>query len=236
MILSAYIPSIIKALIGGLFIAFGIYSFGQAEIFEPIFLAVIIFTGVVCRANFDVVSILVIVFCQNLINELAWQFILDIFSVKFILYGLSALICFGCRYDKLIRFVLPLLLVIIGVEIYWLSTGYAGPNIVWHVWLLTIGLSLRYLLFARVGILQHYFKKQAQSINLDWSIYKLMGLSIVIQSAMLTEYLVRHISHAPHITYIYDLYPYIAQALATVMIWVIFHENAKLLIPKFLKV
>ena len=45
MLLSHYLPKILTALFGGLFVSLGIYTFGNALLFDRIFIGVLIFTA-----------------------------------------------------------------------------------------------------------------------------------------------------------------------------------------------
>lgn len=72
MLLSHYLPKILTALFGGLFVSLGIYTFGNALLFDRIFIGVLIFTAVICRKNIDVLGVVVILVAFTLLDEAGW--------------------------------------------------------------------------------------------------------------------------------------------------------------------
>lgn len=234
MFIRAYLPQIITALFGGLFVALGILTFENSIVFDRLFLAVLIFTTIVCRHDINVVFIATILLLQLSMEEVIWLYLLDNNIFKISLYIAGFTVAYLFRYDWIVKVVIPTLLIIILTEIYWWFIEYDAPNIFWHVWIITSNLVVRYCIFSRVGILQHYFSVKAQSINLDWVIYKLSALIIVIQAIMLAEYMARHL-FGFNILIIYHSYPYLIRCVSVFAIWAIFHESNKLLIPKLIK-
>lgn len=236
MLIRAYLPKIMTALFGGLFIALGIFSFGTAHIFDRVFIAVLIFTAIVCRENINVVSVVVIILIYAIATEIAWLVLSDISSFKFLLYFLLLLACYICRLDKITKIIFPVIILMLATDAYWYFTNYSSPKTIWYMWLIISTLGLRYLLMYRVSFVDQYFPDKGESINLDWVIYKITATFVVIQILMLLEYFARHILNLPNILIIYTSYPYLIQVVSTFTIWVVFHESYKLLLPKLLKV
>ncbi|WP_158968508.1 hypothetical protein [Paraglaciecola sp. L3A3] len=236
MLIRAYLPKFITALFGGLFIALGIYSFGNAQIFDRVFLAILIFTAIVCRENINVVSVIVIITIQLMIDELAWPLINHLPYFKLILYLFSFWAIYYLSHDKLINLILPVLVLASAAEVYWQITDYPAPQITWYIWLMLSNLLLRHLIMIRVGLIDEYFSSKGLSINLDWLMYKMALFTSIVHAAMLIEYLIRHIANMPNILVVYTVFPYILQGISTLYIWVIFHESYKLLLPKLMKV
>jgi hypothetical protein len=80
-----------------------------------------------------------------------------------------------------------------------------------------------------------FFPEKGTSINLDWIIYKLSAITIMVQAAILIEYLARHVLDYSDLLLVYFSYPYIMQGIATLSIWAVFNESNKLLVPRLLK-
>jgi hypothetical protein len=80
-----------------------------------------------------------------------------------------------------------------------------------------------------------FFPEKGESINLDWIIYKLSAITIMVQAAILMEYLARHVLVYQDVLLVYFSYPYIIQGIATLSIWAVFNESYKLLAPRLLK-
>ncbi|WP_289028402.1 hypothetical protein [uncultured Paraglaciecola sp.] len=234
MLIRAYLPKIITALFGGLFIAFGILTFDNGGIFDRVFLGVLLFTAIICRHDINVVSIVTILLAQLLLEELVWLFWLDnyIFKVSFYICGFW--VAYTFRYDWGAKVTILCLILASITELYWHVADYDAPMIFWHVWIMISNITVRFLIFSRVGIVHSYFPKTAKSINLDWIIYKLSGVVLTVQALMIVEYTVRHLSGINILT-IYHSYPYLLRSISVFSVWAIFHENNKLLIPKLIK-
>jgi hypothetical protein len=235
MLLRAYLPKFITALFGGLFIATGILTFGTSEIFDRLFIAVLIFTAFVCRSNINVVSVVVILIIQLVWEELAWLYQQDNYVVKSILYSSSLWIVYYFRHDWVIKIILPSVVLVSAAEIYWVLSDYQAPKIYWNIWIMISNLFVRNLLFSRVSFVDQYFAGRGQSINLDWIIYKLSAFTIVIQALVILEYLVRHIFGVSNLLLFYYAYPYLIQGIGTISIWATFDESFKHLVSRTLK-
>ena len=60
MLVRAYLPQILTTLFGGLFVFLSIVTFGNALAFERFVISLLIFTGLVCRKDINVVSVIII--------------------------------------------------------------------------------------------------------------------------------------------------------------------------------
>lgn len=235
MLVRAYLPKIITALFGGLFIAAGILTFGNALVFDRIFIGILLFTAFVCRKDINVIGIVIIILIQHILEELAWIYLSDNEFVKTFIYIACLFLAYQLRHDRIAKFVFVFTLIVVGIEIYWYFTEYSAPQIYWHMSLIGLNLLVRNLIFSRVSISEHYFKRVATSINLDWIIFRLYGLSILIQTAIVAEYLIRHIGNFENLLFFYNSNAYFMHGIATLAIWAIFNESYKLLLPKLLK-
>lgn len=237
MLVSHYAPKILIALFGGLFILAGVLTFGKPLYFDRIYAFILIFTAVICRKNINVLGVVVILVLQYVIEETAWSISeLDYRqAVKSIFYFLTIVVYWRIKYDPFSKVLLATLLVALGSEFYWIANNQKAPEIYWHVGLCASSLFIRHLLFNRVLYTEEYFPKKAVSINLDWFVFRFCAINMVLQLLMVSEFSVRSVFGYKHITLIYYSFPYIVQIMATLQIWVIFHESYKLLIPKLLR-
>lgn len=235
MLARIYIPQFLTALFGGLILACGIITFGNALIFDRLFIGMLVFTAAVCFRNINIISVLAIILLQRCIEELAWFGLENAYTIKELLYCLALVVTFYLRFDPLAKIVAATLLLVIGAEIYWYATDYPAPEIYWHVSLMIINLFSRYLIFSRLALVDRFFPSQAQSTNLDWIIYRLMGTTVIIQCLVLIEYLGRHVLDFSNVLFIYYSYPYLMHAIGTFAIWATFNESYKQLLPRLLK-
>jgi hypothetical protein len=235
MIFRDYLSKFLTAIFGGLFITLGILTFGNSNIFDWFFLSVLIFTAIICHKNINIVSIVLILFAQLALNQVVWFVLNEHYLVVIFFYVFALWAIYQFRYDWAAKLMLFSVIIVIISDIYWFINDYPRPQISWYIWLMTSNLFVRYLIFSRVGIVDRYFPRKGLSTHLDWIIYKLSALIIIIQAILLMEYLVRHVLGLSNALFIYYCYPYLFQGIATISIWVVFNESYKQLMPHFLK-
>ncbi|WP_340680412.1 hypothetical protein [Paraglaciecola sp.] len=235
MLARVYLPPFITALFGGLFVALGILTFGNAYIFDRLFIGVLIFTALICFKNINIVSLLTIILLQRIIEELAWAGLNDSYVAKELVYLLGLVMIYTFRYDPMVKFATPTLLLTIAAEIYWYVSDYPAPEVYWPVLLLLSNLFTRYMIFSRLEFVERYFPKKSQSTNLDWIIYKLTGTTVIIQSLLLLEYIIRHVFELHQLLVMYHSYPYLVHGIAIFAIWATFNESYKQILPRLLK-
>lgn len=236
MLARVYFPQLLMALFGGLFVAVGILTFGNAYIFDRLFIGILIFTAFICRKNINIISLLVIILLQRVIQEFAWLGLNNSIQLKELLYLIALLLFYIFRYDRLVKFIFPILVLLICAEIYWYIIDYPAPQLYWHTVLLLSCLITRHMIFSRLEWVEYLFPNKSQSTNLDWIFYKLLGTTSIILVLSLFEYLIRHVLGLSHFLLIYYSYPYLVHGIATFSIWATFNESYKQLIPKLLKV
>ncbi|WP_343860337.1 hypothetical protein [Aliiglaciecola litoralis] len=225
------------ALFGGLFIFAGIYTFGNPLLFDRLFICILIFTAVICRHNINVLGLIVILVIQRLVEESAWVISELEYKdlIKACFYLLSIAVYWVIKYDKVSRILLVALVFSLIAEFYWIYSNQATPEIYWYVTLLSSYSFARHLVFMRVVYMEELFPNRIiESVNLDWQIYKLFAVFSVLQLLMIFEYLVRNLIQ-PNILLVWKTYPYFSQVCYTYLIWVIFFESYKLLLPKLLR-
>jgi hypothetical protein len=235
MLIRAYLPQTLTALFGGLFVFLGITTFGNAWAFDRIYVSLLVFTGLVCRKDINVVSVIIILVLQLLWENLAWNLFVDENLVKVTLYLAALYAAYYFRYDWLAKMVATIVIIASICEIYWYSNNYNAPEIYWYTWIMISNLLIRYLVFCRVSFVDKYYPKKGESVNLDWVIYKLNAALTILQAAMIFEYLSRHLLGFGDILIVYYSYSYIIHIIGTITIWAIFSESSKRIISKLLK-
>lgn len=237
MIVNHYLPKILTAIFAGLFIFAGIYTFGNGLLFDRLFICILIFTAIICRRNINVLGVVVVLLLQRLLEETAWSISELNFQlvVKAAFYFLAVFVYWKIKYDKIAKILLLSLFISIASEFYWIYQAQNAPEIYWYVGALASSLFIRHLIFMRVSFTEDYFPKKAESINLDWQIYKVYSLGAYVQLFMILEYIARTIFGLSNVLFVYKTYPYAIQIISTYVIWVIFNESYKLLLPKLLK-
>lgn len=235
MIVRAYLPHILTALFGGLFLAAGIFTFGNPLIFDRLFLGVIIFTAILCRKDINIVSALAIILLQHLFEEFAWLYLpnYDLADIPIYLTGLW--ISYYFWYDWVSKILLANSVLAICAEFYWDVIGYNAPSIAWYVGLMIVCIVVRHLIFIRVGFIDMYFPEKGKSINLDWVLYKINVFVVLTQTLVLLEYFARHILGYSSVLLVYSYSPYMIHGLSTLIIWAAFSESYKQLILNQLK-
>ncbi|GAB5382435.1 MAG: hypothetical protein Alis3KO_08600 [Aliiglaciecola sp.] len=237
MLLSHYLPKILTALFGGLFIFAGIYTFGEPLLFDRLFVFILIFTAVICRKNVNVLGVVVILVIQRLVEETAWSVSELEYKtmIKGVFYLLSLIACWAVWYDKLAKLLVGTLILALGAEFYWILTSTKPSEIYWYVFLIANCLVVRHLIFIRVLYTEDYFPKRSQSLNLDWHIHKIFAAYAAIWSLMVVEYLVRNILGFTNALFIYSNVALLVHIISTYGVWIIFFESYKLLLPRLLK-
>ncbi|GAA6185224.1 hypothetical protein NBRC116595_24720 [Aliiglaciecola sp. NS0011-25] len=238
MLLSHYLPKLLTALLGGLFIFAGMYTFGNPLLFDRLFICILVFTAIVCRKNVNVLGVVIILVIQRLVEETAWSIseleFADLIKASF--YLLSIAVYWKIKYDKASRLLLLGLIISLSAEFYWILNQQLAPEIYWYITLQSSYLFARHLFFMRVAYMSDILPKQKiESINLDWQMYKLNALFAVLQLFMIFEYIIRSVFEYKKVLLIWTSYPYLAQLCYTYLIWIVFYESYKLLIPKLLR-
>jgi hypothetical protein len=235
MFIRAYLPQIFSALFGGLFVFLGIATFGNALAFDRIYVSLLIFTGVICRKDINVVSVIIILVLQLMWEGLAWNILVDENLVKVIFYLAALYAVFYFRYDWLAKMVATIVIIATVSEVYWYLNDYSAPEIYWYIWIMISNLFIRHLVFCRVSFVDRYYPRKGESVNLDWVIYKFNAALTILQAAMVFEYLSRHLLGFDEVLIVYYSYSYIIHIIGTITLWAIFTESSKRLIPKLLK-
>ena len=156
MILRAYLPKIFAALFGGLFVAAGVFTFGNALVFDRLFLGVIVFTAILCRQDVNVLSVIAIIFLQHIIEEFAWLYLPSSYIIKVLVYIFGFWLVYYFWYDWTSKILTLCLILGVSTEVYWFVIEYDPPQTFWYVCIIMICISMRHLVFLRVNLVENY--------------------------------------------------------------------------------
>lgn len=237
MLLAHYLPKIITALFGGLFIFAGVYTFGNAELFDRIFIGVLIFAAIVCRKNINVLGVLIILVLQRGLDELAWFIFNTDFELttKILFYALALTSAYFLKYDSISKLLFSCTILALCAEVYWYVSDQNSHKIHWYLASMNIALLVRHALFMRVSYTEDFFPSKAGSINLDWHIYKLNALASIVLAFTLIEYMIWGVFNFSNADVMYTAMPFMTHAISTYAIWITFNESYRLLLPRLLK-
>ncbi|NCP66262.1 MAG: hypothetical protein GW763_13595 [Paraglaciecola sp.] len=235
MLLRAYFPQVVTTVLAGIFIALGIFSFGKPAFFDRLFLCVLIFTAVVCYQSINILSLLILLIIARSIEELAWLAFYDSYLISVFINTLTIAVLIFLRFDPLSKLGFLIVTLAMCAEIYWMIIDYPAPELYWHVTLLLISFSMRYLSFMRFNIVDRFFPGKSKPTHLDWAIYNTYGFAIIIQSAVLLEYLVRHVLGYSQVLVVYNAYVYLVHGIAVYVVFAIVNEIHRDLLQRLLK-
>jgi len=218
-------------------IVLGVYSFGKPFIFDRIYLVLLICASVYSyHIDRNTFGIFVILALERIFEESMYMLNSDDIGFKLLVIFLCGFACYKLRYDRMIWIAVGALASLLLAEIYWFYIDYPTPRIYWSIVILFENLMVRHFIFFRPAIMEQRFPawKDIRWIHTDWQIYQLMLVFVVVESARLIEYYVRHIAGFKHIQIIYDSYAYVAHVIACFVIWIVLNEMIRITRERYL--
>ena len=210
-----------------IFSTLAVLSFGYPLYFDRLFIVVTIVLISVYKVNKNLFSIgLILLFVRGL-DEIAF-FCRLLSEAKLFYYLISAYIFYKFRFDSQTRnIIIPLFVICVITEFYWLFTDYPAPNLHTYIIVLVLNLCYRMLLINRVHLLRSIWGAKINGITLDYSLYKVTLLYAVIVIFMIIEYLIRHTTPLNPM-YIYHSYSYLMGLTSILTIYFIIEFGTKL--------
>jgi hypothetical protein len=221
MLIRSYLQQPIRALVAACIIGSGILTFGQPELFDRLFLAVLVILLIINTRSKDTntLGVLLILLFERISDELIF-IAMEVSGQKILVYCISAMVLYKSRDDKLTHYIAPLVLLTFIAEIYWLMSGYPAPLVHYYIGLVVLNILTRKLLFMRVPLTQRWVKKNAKLLTIDWQLYKLAKWFTIAIAIVLIEFLIRHTT-AYQAIYIYMAYPYLLQGFTLITLLII---------------
>ena len=229
MFIKQYINNWITNVLAVTFLTLALLSFGYAEYFDRLFIVYLIGVAALNIKNANIISIVLIVLFERFLEEIVFFSSSNVLA-KPLIYLLSLFLVKKLWYDLLSkRMILPVIIVCILCEIYWYTTSYNAPKIHSYVAMLMLNMITRHLIFLRVPIFdktlsnnqfQKYMTIKLKQIPLDLQLYSISMLSCVVITAIISEYLLRHIFHINSLV-VYEYYSYFMQSLTVAILFFI---------------
>lgn len=236
-----------KRVIFAILLSFLILNFGNALIFDRVLLLTIVTLAILLfPLNKNSFSILVIVTIELLFEEFNWLVIqeglfgevsTDSLLLKLYCYGVCAIGCYLERDEKVAKVMFGVSLISVVFEIYWLAEGVKPSNIYWFILVAGQALIVKHILFLR----PHYLHRRFPHIQ-DWTWSPLdrdymtfLKLKVLLEIAMIFEYLIRFTSGQKDIMFVYDSYTYIAHGINAYLLISVLIDSKNTIQLKFLK-
>lgn len=228
-----YLKKALKALGAGVFIAAGIWSYGQTSLFVQVYFILLGFIALLFIRDVNMLGLIFLEAVAHIGTMLAWHFLDDILVIKIFVYGFIFLSLYLLKYEEKRKYIIGFMAVSLSAEIYWLVIGYDAPKIYYYLILINLNVILRHFLFRRVFITAQIFPGAERSLEADIDLYNLTWLYMLTHIAMVSEYLLRHI-FGLNMILIYDLSSYIFHGLGVYTAWIIFAQGTKLLSQRWI--
>lgn len=219
MFITPFAQKFVSAFLAGCFIAAGILTFGNALIFDRLYIVVLIAIALYVREDINILGVIAILTLHKILEESALMTIEDFSEFKWVLYAACISILFIERKEPCCVYFSATLIVCLAAEFYWYLNDYNAPTTFWHLFQIANALLIRKLLILRPFITAERYPKHAEPIRLDHYIYNLFAIYIWINMFMIVEYIVRHIFGIDSILIFYTSYPYLAHILAVFVLY-----------------
>lgn len=231
-----FIQHAISAMLIGVFLALGLYTFGEPLLFDRVFFTALFLLALAFRKDINLLGVTLIIIAERLTEEIGYALILDSLPLKFLTYGLCLYALTLRRNDMLFFPTLATLLIMISTECYWWQTEYKFLNTHWYAFLIALNLMVRKAISIRCFWTLDNLKKgdKAETLKIDYYIYQMAGAFTLINIAILAEYLLRHVLKLP-ILVVYEYYPIVTQGLAFLLLFFIADQSIKVTRSKLIQ-
>ncbi|WDE04794.1 hypothetical protein SG34_026355 [Thalassomonas viridans] len=217
----------LTAVLAGLLIAMGIITFDNARLFDWLYFAILAFVILLSRKNINIAGIVLIIILAKFADETGWHLLGDNLLSRLLVY-LSLLATLAIIKEEEYRKPVAVLFVLaLGAEIYWLVSGYQGPEIYWHVLEINILILVRHYLFMRVFFTSRLFPGLSKALTLDVEVHDIMTAFMFIHALTILEYLARHL-FGLDIKLVWLFNAVIFHVLKVYLVYVILHGIAQL--------
>lgn len=213
----------------------GIATFGDASIFDRLYLTTIFILLIFMRKDINIVGVILILISQRIFEEIGFSFIdAQVIYLKVIVYLLCLLGLYKIRKDFLAIPLGLMLVLAVAAETYWLLTGYQAPTIWWYTYLIFVSMTVRKTIWRRDYFTRLWFKK-SQSLDIDYYIYQLNLVYVWVNIAMIIEFMLRHLLGLKDVLYVYSAFSYIAHIMTVITLFLILDQILKTLNAKLIK-
>ncbi len=231
MILTPLLEKLQTAILAVVFLAAGLITFGNALVFDRLYIGILLFACWLCRSEWNLLSIIAIIALERVVEEMAWITLTNEYMIKLPLYCLCTYLIYKFCQGSFRWYCFFCISLVFGSEIYWLLTNYLAPEIYWDVYYLAQTLLTRWLFVHRCFLLGNLtaerFPGTAKSLELDYLLANLMTGYAILSSFQILEYLLRHSLGFHDIAYIHASYPYVAHSFSIFILFSIFLNSIR---------
>jgi hypothetical protein len=218
---------IANTLLTGLCVLLGIYSFGQPLFFDSISTVSFIVIAFIFRYDINIKTVCILLLVENTLVNSAFLTLNNNLIYVACAFTVAIISLYFCRHDKLAKPIALLLVITLIAEVYWYKIDYPAPQIYFYFFKISLSLIVRQLLLYRPHGLNYYLNSGASILRLDWFVYKTIWVACVVECAMISEFLIRHLLGIQAL-YLYNSYEYIMHALAVWVLWLVIREAIKI--------
>lgn len=180
--------------------------------------------AIVGRNNPQVLIIALMMTCVLVAEDVMFS-ALDNFSPELTVatYMVIAFILYKLRHDSMFVWASVSFVICISAELYWYTADYDGPLILWYMQLITANLAIRFGIGLKSIVLTSKNRRFKENHKLDHHLLQLHGFTIILQLAMIVEYLLRHIFNHD-IFVLYNSFSQINQTLNIIYVMMLAYE------------
>lgn len=212
-------------IIFGIVIALTAITYGQPLLFDRFFLVTTLVASVVVfKLDKNAFTILLILAFFGLSTEALWWIYDAGHGIEFTFIAPVVLGLVGVLYwhDWVSKLGFGVAVICLMAQVYWQTIDYNGPAISWYLIIMAINICIKTELLMRPHRLSQYFNGYGWIyIRADYKLMDLCSLVVLLEAALIAEYLVRHILLMNHVLFVYISYKYIAQLIAALKLTVV---------------
>lgn len=227
MFLKALSEKALTAVLAGLLIAVGIITFDNARLFDWLYFAILAFVVLLSRNNINIAGIVLIIIAGKFIDEAGWHLLDDNLPSRLFVYLSMLATIVIIKEEEYRKPVAILFFLSLCSEIYWLVSGYDGPEIYWHLFEVTLLILVRHYVFMRVFFTSRFFPNLSKSLGLDVEVHDVITVFMFIHALTILEYLARHL-FGFDILIVWSCNAIIFHVLKLYLVYVILHGSAQL--------
>ena len=227
-LITPYLGRPLIALTAIVTLVIALLTFGKPLLFDRFYFLLLMSGALISfRIDKNIFSVFLILTSTHLLSEIMWLIREDLHSLRYFIYAIFLYIFYKLKYDIYAKVSAVIVTAVIIAEVYWAHKGYPAPKLLLTTYVLTLQVVIRHLFFFRPVLIPKYFKswKNIEWLNMDYQIYQVSIVRIVLEALFIFEYLIRHIAGYKDTLVIYNLYPYVGALLACYFFWIVLNQS-----------
>lgn len=205
----------------------GVLTFGNGELFDYVYYAMILGAAVLVREDKNIVGALLFLLITHSYSDILFYVISNNIYWKVTVYSISMYALYRFRRDDLTKLIAPVFILLLVGEGYSYSTkGRGVSDAHWYMALTIAWMTLRFCLMVRPTLMRAYINTPSKPTFLDFHLHRIAKLYVLIELITITDYLALSLTSYSSLI-IYSAYPYAIQIVATLMLWTALHFSYK---------